>query len=189
MNDATPGRPDDHPDGRPAPGPPDPAGRLVADWRRERADLDADGAAVIARLCLLAENVIGPAGEAAVRRHGVGRGEFDVLATLRRGGEPYTLSPSALAAALTTSRAGTTKRLDKLERAGLVVRGADPEDRRGFRITLTAEGCRVADAALTDLTEVLGGFARALTEQERASLDHALRTLADAADARRDGRG
>ena len=41
---------------------------------------------------------------------------------------------------------GTTKRLDRLEQAGLVTRAPDPDDRRGTLITLTAAGHRLIDA-------------------------------------------
>ncbi|MEU1789728.1 MarR family transcriptional regulator [Streptomyces sparsogenes] len=150
---------------------------ILEDWRRERPDLDLSAVAVLGRLSFLAENVIGPAGERAVKRHGIARGEFDVLATLRRVGAPYTLSPSALSAELMMSRAGMTKRLDRLENAGLVARSLDADDRRSFRIALTDKGRQVVDAALTDLAAALGELAAELTAEERDALDGVLRTL------------
>ncbi|MDG9726730.1 MarR family winged helix-turn-helix transcriptional regulator [Streptomyces sp. DH41] len=150
---------------------------IVEDWRRERPDLEVSALATIGRLAFVAENVIGPVGERAVGRHGIGKGDFDVLATLRRIGAPYTLSPSALSAELMMSRAGMTKRLDRLEKAGLVERTLDAGDRRSFRITLTAEGRRVADAALTDLAADLSALASELTDTEHAGLDQALQAL------------
>ncbi|AXU11328.1 MarR family winged helix-turn-helix transcriptional regulator [Streptomyces clavuligerus] len=166
---------------RPAAGSADPTDRLADDWLRERPDLDLGAVAVLGRLAFVAEQVTGPAGERAVRRHGISKGEFDVLATLRRGGPPYVLSPSRLSDTLLTSRAGMTKRLDRLERAGLVARSLDTEDRRSFRIALTDEGRRVADAALTDLAAALTGLVSLLDDGEREGLDRALRSLARAA--------
>lgn len=150
---------------------------IVEDWRRERPDLEVSALASIGRLAFVAENVIGPVGERAVERHGIGKGDFDVLATLRRIGAPYALSPSALSAELMLSRAGMTKRLDRLEKAGLVERALDAGDRRSFRITLTAEGRRVADAALTDLAADLSALVSELTDTERDGLDRALHVL------------
>jgi DNA-binding MarR family transcriptional regulator len=76
---------------------------------------------------------------------GLNVGEFDVLTPLRRAGEPYVLSPTQLYEAALISSGGMTDRLDRLERAGLVERRPDPNDRRGRQIALTAEGKRVID--------------------------------------------
>ena len=42
--------------------------------------------------------------------------------------------------ALMLTSSGTTKRLDRLEQAGLITRAPDPDDRRGTLITLTDAG-------------------------------------------------
>src|SRR5919106_1765060 len=69
----------------------------------------------------------------------------DVLATLRRTGPPYRLRPSEFSGALMLTSSGTTKRLDRLERAGLIERAPHPDDRRGTLIELTAAGRRLID--------------------------------------------
>ncbi|MGW8672038.1 MarR family winged helix-turn-helix transcriptional regulator [Streptomyces niveus] len=150
---------------------------VLVDWRRERPDLDVSAVAVVGRLAFVAETVVGPAGNRAVERHGIGRGDFDVLATLRRGGAPYTLSPSALSAELMMSRAGMTKRLDRLEKADLLVRALDADDRRSFRVSLTDEGRRVVDAAFTDLVAAMSALVSGLTDTERDGLDRGLQAL------------
>lgn len=86
--------------------------------------------------------------EAVYGSYGIGRGEFDVLATLRRAGEPYTLSPGAMTATLMLTSGGMTGRLDRLERAGLIARSPDPDDRRALRVSLTSEGLRLIDEAV-----------------------------------------
>ncbi|WP_328946631.1 MarR family transcriptional regulator [Streptomyces sp. NBC_00250] len=151
--------------------------RIAADWQRERPDLDVTPLAFVGRIALVAETLIGPAGERAVEQHGINKGDFDVLATLRRRGAPYTVIPSVLSAELMMSRAGMTKRLDRLEGAGLVRRTLDADDRRSFRVTLTEEGLAVVDAALTDLVECLGSIVAGLDQDERHHLDNALRAL------------
>ena len=78
---------------------------------------------------------------------GLEPGWYDVLATLRRSGPPYRLRPSEFTGALMLTSSGTTKRLDRLEQAGLVARTPDPHDRRGTLITLTAAGRELVDAA------------------------------------------
>ncbi|MER7912010.1 MarR family transcriptional regulator [Streptomyces sp. NPDC096068] len=151
--------------------------RIAADWQRERPDLDVRALAVVGRLLFVAENRLAPAGARAVEAHGINKADFDVLATLRRQGAPYGLIPSVLSAELMMSRAGMTKRLDRLETAGLVRRVLDPQDRRSFRVSLTTEGLAVADAALTDLVETLADLSSGLTPDQLRHLDEALRAL------------
>ena len=74
------------------------------------------------------------------RRHGLGEGEFDVLATLRRAGAPYERAPGELAAHTMVTTGAMTKRLDRLERDGLVTRRASSTDGRGRVVALTEPG-------------------------------------------------
>jgi DNA-binding MarR family transcriptional regulator len=155
--------------------------RIIAQWRRERPDLDLSAMEVFGRLGRLAR-VLEPAVEAVFARHGLRQGEFDVLAALRRSGEPYTLIPSALSDTLMMSRAGMTNRLDRLEAAGLVDRTLDPADRRSFRIALTDEGKRVIDATVTDHAANLTRLVSGLSPGDAAVLGRVLRTLLDSLD-------
>ena len=155
---------------------PDVVDVILAQWRRERPDLDLSAMALFGRLARLAL-VLEPAVERVFTAHGLRRGEFDVLAALRRSGPPYTLTPSELSTELMMSRAGMTSRLDRLESAGWVTRHLDPADRRSFRITLTEHGLRVVDAAVTDHAANLARLAAPLTDADRTALDHAIRAL------------
>jgi DNA-binding MarR family transcriptional regulator len=157
--------------------PEDTVDRLIADWQRERPELETEAPAVLMRLILVAQHVIHPAGEGAIARHGIQQGEFDVLASLRRIGPPYTRRPSDLSSELMRSRAGMTKRLDNLEAAGLIERTLSTEDRRSFQVALTEKGLAVVDAALGDLSEALNALLTRLTETQRRQLDQALRAL------------
>lgn len=103
--------------------------------------------AVFGRIYRLAK-VLGDRQEKVYGELGLNRGEFDVLATLRRAGDPFELSPKQLSATLMLTTGGMTGRLDRLERSGLVTRSPDPEDRRGLIITLTARGRHLVDAAV-----------------------------------------
>ncbi|MEV4919935.1 MarR family transcriptional regulator [Streptomyces tirandamycinicus] len=149
---------------------------ILAQWHRERPDLDLAAIGIFGRLGRLSL-LLGPALEEVAARHGLRPGEFDVLATLRRSGSPYTLTPSVLAQTLMLSRAGMTNRLDRLEAAGLVERTLDPADRRSFRISLTDRGHELVDAAVTDHVANETRLLSALTPEERAALDRALRGL------------
>ncbi|MET7393812.1 MarR family transcriptional regulator [Dactylosporangium sp. NPDC005572] len=147
---------------------------LIAQWRRERPDLDLSAMETFGRLGRLFTH-LGRAVDETFIRFGLQRGEYDVLATLRRGGGPLT--PSTLADSLMLSRAGMTSRLDRLEELGLVQRVANREDRRSMYVTLTDEGRRLTDEVTTahvaNETELLSD----LTPTERRHLDTIARKL------------
>jgi DNA-binding MarR family transcriptional regulator len=149
---------------------------IVDAWRRERPDLDLSAIGVLGRLGL-ASLAVAREVEPVLTRHGLRRGEFDVLAALRRAGAPYCLIPSELSAALMLSRAGMTNRLDRLEAAGLVERRLDPADRRSFRVALTERGRAVIDATITEHAANIARLVSGLTPGQRRALDDALRAL------------
>jgi DNA-binding MarR family transcriptional regulator len=149
---------------------------VVSAWRRERPDLDLTAIGVAGRLGRLSL-VLGPAQERVFGKFGLQRGEFDVLAALRRSGAPYTLIPSELSATLMMSRAGMTSRLDRLENAGFVERTLDPNDRRSFRIRLTDQGFEAVDAAMTEHTANVSELLSSLEKTEIGLLDDVLRKL------------
>src|SRR5579862_1824037 len=121
--------------------------RIVAAWRRERPELDVMPLAILGRLlraATLADSVLAE----RIAEYGLRPGWFDLLAALRRAGEPHELTPTELMRATLLSSGGMTKRLDRLEEAGLVERRPDPRDRRGTLVALTARGRAAVDAAL-----------------------------------------
>ncbi len=99
--------------------------------------------------------------------------EFDVLAALRRAGEPYRLKPSELSRSLFLTSGGTSNVLQRLAAAGHVEREANPGDGRSRWVQLTESGRQVAAAAL----EASG---RAHTEVMSGVPDEAVRRAADA---------
>ncbi|WP_051966907.1 MarR family winged helix-turn-helix transcriptional regulator [Kitasatospora mediocidica] len=156
--------------------PPDAVDTIIDQWQRARPDLETDAMAVFGRIYRLAR-AMGDRIERTYQRFGIGRGEFDVLATLRRAPAPHVLSPRELTATLMLTTGGMTGRLDKLERAGLVLRSPDPVDRRGLRVSLTAQGLAVVDQAVSaGLAEQQQALA-ALGGEQAAQLNDLLRTL------------
>lgn len=150
--------------------------RIVAEWNRERPDLDVAGLALFGRLFRVV-NLAESALAETMRKHGLHRGWFDLLAALRRAGTPYELNPTQLMAATMLSSGGVTKRLDSMQEAGLLERRPDPSDRRGTLVRLTRRGRSVVDRVLGEHVaneEVLLG---ALTQGQRKSLDGLLRLL------------
>jgi DNA-binding MarR family transcriptional regulator len=131
---------------------------------------------VFGRIARIAR-IAGDAQERAYAAYGIGRPEFDVLATLRRSGRPYQLSPGALAASMMLSTGGTTARLDRLEKAGLVARSPDPADRRGILVRLTEKGFTVADQAVTAGLGEQQRLLSRLTPAQQSQLTGLLREL------------
>lgn len=150
--------------------------RILAQWARERPDLDTEAMGVFGRIYRIAK-AVGDTQEAAYARFGITRADFDVLATLRRAGEPYTLSPTALSASMMLTSGGVTGRIDRLERAGLVRRDPDPNDRRGTLVTLTPRGRELIDEAVPAGLERQQEALAALPPAKRRQLDALLRQL------------
>ena len=84
-------------------------------------------------------------GEESLAPFNLSMWQFDVLATLRRAGAPFRLSPTQLMRAVMLTSGAMTNRLDRLETAGLVRREPDPADRRGLQIVLTSQGLKLVD--------------------------------------------
>ena len=149
---------------------------IIEQWRRARPELDHSPIGVIGRISRLARELEARL-EVVYREHGLEPGWHDVLATLRRTGPPHRLRPSDFTGSLMLTSSGTTKRLDRLERAGLIARAPDPGDRRGVLITLTDEGRalidRVTEAHMANEARLLEG----LSERDREQLAALLREL------------
>lgn len=159
------------------PAPQDPVDAITAQWADVRPELDTLPMAVFGRVYRLS-HAMALRMDAAYAPFGISRGDFDVLATLRRSGEPFTLSPRQLSAALMLTTGGMTGRLDRLEKAGLVSRHPDPYDRRGLRVTLSERGRELVDGAVVaGLAEQRQALDSALDEQEAEELAGLLRKL------------
>lgn len=149
---------------------------LVAQWAVERPDLELAPMATFGRLGRLSA-LAGRSIEAVFAGHGLTTGEFDVLAALRRNGDPFVMTPTELASTLMLSPAGMTNRVDRLEASGHISRRADPGDRRSSLVVLTDQGRRLVDIAVTDHVANEARLLSVLSPSELSSLDRALRKL------------
>ncbi|MFE9555683.1 MarR family winged helix-turn-helix transcriptional regulator [Streptomyces sp. NPDC006703] len=129
--------------------PLDRVARIQTDWRRERPDVDVSPQGVIGRLHRLADQLTEELC-LVYRRYGLSEGEFDVLCALRRAGDPYERAPGELAAHTMVTTGAMTKRIDRLEQAGLVTRRRSDDDQRGRIVALTPAGRELIDRAFTD---------------------------------------
>jgi DNA-binding MarR family transcriptional regulator len=116
--------------------------QIQSEWRRLRPDEDLNVIGIIGRV-LRASALIVRRSDEILGRHGLTRGEFDILSALRRGERPQ--SPGDLRTVALATGPATTKRLHSLHGRGLVDRTANPRDARGVLISLTDQGRTLID--------------------------------------------
>ena len=142
--------------------------RIQAAWQTERPDLDVSPQGVIGRLHRIAAHLTA---ELAVvyGKFGLTEGEFDVLAALRRAGTPYERAPGEIALHTMVTTGAVSKRVDRLEQAGLVRRMRSSTDGRGRVVRLTPAGRRLIDKAfsahMANEQRLLAGLSAAQTSQ------------------------
>jgi DNA-binding MarR family transcriptional regulator len=147
---------------------------ILQQWNRERPDLDVAPMGLLGRLKRLSQHISRET-EKTIAEHGLNAATFDVLATLRRSGPPYSLSPGDLLATTMITSGTMTNRIDQLEKAGLVRREANPDDRRSVRIALTEKGLSLIDEAVTAHVETQTRIVSALSARDQTALDMLLR--------------
>jgi DNA-binding MarR family transcriptional regulator len=156
-----------------------PLGRLVAQWQRERPDLDPAPMRIfglIARTHALSTEFL----NSLLAEKGLNRGTFDVLSALRRAGHPYRLTPKQLSESLMLSGAGMTSRLDRLESKSLIIRRPDSEDRRSLQIELTQKGIKLIDSVLPQFVAGQHAITDQLGKTGAADLNRLLTNLSEA---------
>ena len=150
--------------------------RIVAAWSRARPDLDFAPLDILSRLRRLGRH-LERIRRSAFATAGLEPWEFDVLAALRRAGEPDGLSPTALSAETMVTSGTMTNRIDRLVERELVERRDAPTDRRGVLVVMTDRGRRHVDAAMEALlgAEVL--ILDGISADDQSALVDSLRTL------------
>ena len=160
---------------------------VLEQWRREAPEIDRSPMGVVGRISRLAQ-LLQAELEPIFAAHGVNGGEFDVLASLRRAGRPYQLTPTELSNALMVTSGGMTKRLTTLEHRRLSRRERDPNDGRSTTVSLTREGKRLVETILPEHVANEHRLLGEMSNKERAALADLLEALAvslgDESDAR-----
>lgn len=154
---------------------PDHVARIIAQWGRQRPDLDVSPMAVIGRLhrlSALLHDELRP----VFAESGLGDGDFDVMASLRRSDPPHELTPGQLAASTMVTSGAVTKRVDRLERAGLVRRTVSDDDGRSRRISLTDRGLALVDELIEKHVANEHRLVAGLSAAERSRLAQLLET-------------
>jgi DNA-binding MarR family transcriptional regulator len=158
--------------------------RVQEQWRAVRPDLDPAAVAIVARIGRIAA-YFDQSTDTLMGERGLSRSSWDVLASLRRAGPPYELSPTELYQALMRSSGAMTNRLRRLEHAELIERRPDPGDGRGRLVRLTARGRKLVDELAPIHLENEERLLAALTDEDRRTLENLLRRLARGLEATR----
>ncbi|AUG75338.1 MarR family transcriptional regulator [Kitasatospora sp. MMS16-BH015] len=149
---------------------------LLAQWGRQRPDLDVSPMGVIGRLKRLARLIDAEIGR-TFAQHGLDRASFDVLATLRRSDPPHRLTPAQLMQSTMVTSGAVSQRLDRLQAASLVSRTPSPTDGRVVHVALTPTGRELIDRALPDHLATERRLLSALDPEQQTALADALRTV------------
>jgi DNA-binding MarR family transcriptional regulator len=147
---------------------------LVAQqWNTVRPDVDVFPLTVIGRVSRLSRLVDRRLAE-NFARHGLENWMYDVLATLRRSGEPYELTAGALVGQTMVTTGAITNRIDRLEQRGLVER-ARTRDRRKVLVRLTAQGLDLVDDVVGSHMATEREILSALSSRQQQELARLLR--------------
>jgi DNA-binding MarR family transcriptional regulator len=149
---------------------------LEAAWLEDIPNLDLEVEGIVDRMGGLSRRIRRSL-NAVIAEHGLTYQEWDVLGALRQAGPPFRRSAGSLAKRTDLSSGAMTSRLDRLEKAKLVRRLPDPDDRRGVLIELTKAGEKkwLETAQVQAAYENLIGAA--LNKREKEQLNSLLRRL------------
>lgn len=150
--------------------------RILTQWHAQRPDLDPAPMGVVGRVSRAAQLLDTHLRE-GFADHGLNRGEFDILATLRRADPPHRLTAGALVASTMVTSGAITNRIDRLIAKNLVHRDTDPDNRRSVLIGLTDEGHHLVDDALATHLDRERRLLSSLTADQQRQLADLLRTL------------
>jgi DNA-binding MarR family transcriptional regulator len=142
---------------------------VLAQWARERPDLDVGPMGLIGRVLRLSRHLMREM-EGTLATHGLNFASFDVLATLRRAGPPFALSPNDLLGTMMITSGTMTHRVDQLEKAGHVRRQPNPADGRSVLIALTPGGRALVDGVLAAHVATQARLVAHLDAGQRAAL-------------------
>ncbi len=149
---------------------------LLHQWREERPDLDVSALGIAIRIEILAKKMQRQTAK-CLSAVGLKTWEYEVLSALRRQGRPFQLPVSELAKSALLSPGAMTTRIDQLEESRLVKRQADPTDRRGVLVNLTAKGRKLIDRALEARLEAADIAITDMSTKEQQSVEDSLRAL------------
>ncbi|MBW3695888.1 MarR family transcriptional regulator [Vibrio sp. T187] len=149
--------------------------RVVEQWAKEKPELETEPMAMMGRIMRIAKYMETQVADLH-KKYDMKLGEFDVLATLRRSGKPYRLTPSELIESMMLTSGAMTNRLDKLEAKGLIVRAHSKEDRRSVTVELTKDGLVLIDQMMSEHVETQKYLVKSLSATQKKNTNQLLKT-------------
>ena len=150
--------------------------RLVTQWAREKPELDTEPMAIMGRLLRVAKYMENEVAQLH-KQYDLTLGEFDVLATLRRSGEPFQLTPSELIDSMMLTSGAMTNRLDKLTSKGLIIRQNNQSDRRSLPVQLTKQGVLLIDRVVEEHVVIQRQLVKGLSQEQKKQISQNLKCL------------
>ena len=158
------------------PTPRDSVDDIVDAWERERPEIDFAPMKVLSRVWRLSKH-LDRTRRATFVTSELESWEFDVLSALRRAGSPFQLSPKSLLEQTLVSSGTMTNRIDRMAQRGLVERRTDPNDGRGILVSMTEDGRRRVDTAITELVTAEAELLARLSKADQERIAALLRKL------------
>jgi DNA-binding MarR family transcriptional regulator len=150
---------------------------VLAEWEERRPDLDTSALAVVSRI-LRAARLLQAELDSIAASYGLShQGDLDALMELYRADLARGLTPTELAEALLLTGGGMTVRLHRLQKAGLVDRHPNPQDRRGVLVRLTPTGVDLVEHGLPTVVGAQTNRVDVLNSTGRRRLADLLRTV------------
>lgn len=150
--------------------------QMLESWASKLPPIDLDIEGTVQRIQWISK-LIHRQMEETLAEYEVTHGEWGVLRQLAMEGPPYRSSPGQLAQRDGLSSGAMTNRLDQLEKAGLVKRLPDLEDRRALHVELTDKGHKLWADSISAQANKEAALAAALDERELAQLNKLLRKV------------
>ena len=120
---------------------------LINEWKNERSDLDVSAMEVVGRILKLSK-ILEKRASKVLSVYNIHYTDLDVLATVRRSGNPYELTPSQLMKSVLITSGAMTALLKRLTKLKLIYRSPDPKDGRIKLVGLTSKGFKLIDKSI-----------------------------------------
>ncbi len=150
--------------------------QLLDEWAPKLPAIDLDIEGAVQRIQWIYK-LINRQMEETLGEYKLSHGEWTLLRHLAMEGPPHRSSPGRLAKREGLSSGAMTNRLDQLEKAGLVRRLPDREDRRALHVELTDKGHKLWADSISAQASKEARLAAALDDRELAQLNKLLRKV------------
>jgi len=149
---------------------------IATQWAREKPDLALDSIGVVVRILRIAK-LIADERRAVLSHLNIDSATFDLIATLRRGGRPYRMSPTEIARDCLVSGGAISQRVTRAEADGLVRTTRTDSGKRTLWVELTDRGHRIVERDIEVLINRERQLIAHLAVADRDRLAELLRAL------------